>query len=709
MQKQKFSYHLKNKYVLVSIFLFFSLPLYSYEISGNNIPYFDAISNLDFTNTIIKEKLFYSALNGNGAIRIQSALTLSDLEFKNTGDYRIVTEVCERLLEDGYTDIVILEYLLDSYYLQGDYENLIIALNRYKSENTSAKINFYIFFTMFYKNNNSISEYYRNLLIENPASELIVTAYNYIKDSEVDILETTSILANFKYHTYRKEYLSAGSSMSILLKIQKGIISDTLDKGYIVDNVLLTPIILNEMYTIASASGRRGELLSSIEELLSMPGKAGYQSGEVYSYEFLAGLYETAGYLKRRSGSYTAGAEMFMTGLSFADGIQYEKMLWYWFNSLVQISPEMAVSQLELLTEIWTDPDYFVDVLDEMATIFVQKRQWNIIHKILGLLEFSGPEESISKYAYITARAGVESYISISNLEITRLMTLSYNSGFGLASGLYYRILAGNYLKIFDIRQLPWMFNITVSRDPQPQSMGREGSSELVWGWLEFGHFLKAYNFLMDNPFSDFSLVRKTAQELSENNYHAKSIRLLNRYSLIDGFELNNSDLLLIYPDAFKSIIIEIADKEALEWYVFTALVREESHFQQTIVSSAGAIGLSQLMPATAEDVAGRLRITDYNLNDAQTNLLFGGWYLGNLKKRTDVLSDALFAYNGGLTRVRRWRSEYSDLPDDLFLEAIPYKETSHYGRKLLVSSVIYGYLYDGIQADQIINLFYRK
>ena len=80
------------------------------------------------TNTIIKEKLFYSALNGNGAIRIQSALTLSDLEFKNTGDYRIVTEVCERLLEDGYTDIVILEYLLDSYYLQGDYKNLIIYI-----------------------------------------------------------------------------------------------------------------------------------------------------------------------------------------------------------------------------------------------------------------------------------------------------------------------------------------------------------------------------------------------------------------------------------------------------------------------------------------------------------------------------------------------------------------------------------------------------
>ncbi|MCK5202022.1 MAG: lytic transglycosylase domain-containing protein, partial [Spirochaetales bacterium] len=263
--------------------------------------------------------------------------------------------------------------------------------------------------------------------------------------------------------------------------------------------------------------------------------------------------------------------------------------------------------------------------------------------------------------------------------------------------------------KIFDIRQLPWMFNKSVIRNPVPGSIGMDGSTELVFGWLEYGQYLDAYNYLMSNPFSDFILVRRTAKELSESKKFAESIRLLNRYSPVGGFNLNVNDLKLIYPDAYNREIIKISEKEELEWYVFTALVREESHFLATAVSSAGAVGLSQLMPATAADVAGRLRVSNYNLKDAATNLGFGGWYLGNLDRRTDILSDALFAYNGGLTRVRRWRDDYPGLPDDLFLEAIPFKETSHYGRKLLVSSVIYGYLYDNIYPDKIINLFYRN
>ena len=196
---------------------------------------------------------------------------------------------------------------------------------------------------------------------------------------------------------------------------------------------------------------------------------------------------------------------------------------------------------------------------------------------------------------------------------------------------------------------------------------------------------------------------------ISESGYFAESIRLLNRYSRIDGFDLNTDDLELIYPDAYRTEILSVSKKEELKWYIFISLVREESHFQRAIVSSAGAIGLSQLMPATAADVAERLRVSNYNLKDAATNLSFGGWYLGNLIRRTEILSDALFAYNGGLTRVRRWRKEYPGLPDDLFLESIPFKETSHYGRKLLVSSVIYGYLYESVSPNEIISLFYRN
>ncbi|MEA1910806.1 MAG: lytic transglycosylase domain-containing protein, partial [Spirochaetota bacterium] len=530
-----------------------------------------------------------------------------------------------------------------------------------------------------------------------------------IKVKGINLPSSLVLLADFKTQLFNKEYYSASRTMIRILNNQKEKISKILDSGYIVDNIILSPVILDEMYKTASASGRRADYLCILEELLLYPESLGYEPGEVYSYEFITGLYETSGYLKRVTGNYAGAAEMFREGLPYASGRKYEKMLWYWYNSLIRYSPETAVSQIRLLTEKWTDPDYFTDVLSELSTYFVQQGQWDVIKIILDNIELPGPDESISKYAYLSARAGLESYININKEEITRLMELSYESGFGIASGLYYRILAGNYLKIFDIRELPWMFNRTVSRNPVQLTSGMDGSEELVFGYLEHGAFREAFNYLMDNPFSDFRLVRRTALELLGNNNYAESIRLLNRYSRIDGFNLNIGDLKLIYPAAYNNEIRKIAEKEAPEWYVLTALVREESHFQERVVSSAGAIGLSQLMPATAGDVAGRLRITDYNLKDAGINLMFGGWYLGHLIKRTDILSDALFAYNGGLTRVRRWRSEYSNLPDDLFLEAIPFKETSHYGRKLLVSSVIYSYLYDGIQPEQIIKLFYRN
>ncbi|MCK5674955.1 MAG: lytic transglycosylase domain-containing protein [Spirochaetales bacterium] len=714
MQKLKYLYLPGSKLSFFLLLIFISLPIYPFQLSENNLPYFHTLSDSDLNNLEIKENLFHSAKHGTNIIRLKAALKLSELGIEQK-DFKIVAEVCKSLLEDGYTEIALFENLFDTYYLQEDFKSLVLTVNKYLAADiysklkSSPKIEFYIFLAQLYSGSDTVTEHFREFIIENTVSEFTVDAYFHIKKFEISIPASTVYLANFKMQLFKKEYYSAGRTMIQILNSQKEIIISTLERGYIVDSVDISSVILDEMYKTASSTGQKGELLGLIEELLLIPELSGYEPGEVYSYELLSRLYETAGYLLRRNGDYSKAADMFLTGLSFTSVKKYEKILWYWYNSLIRYSPELAVSQINLLTEKWTDPDYFTDVLEELATYFIQQGQWSVINKLLDAIELTGPDESISKYAYLTARAGIESYISINKKEIIRLMTLSYNSGYGIASGLYYRILAGNYLKIFDIRQLPWVFNRTVNRYPVPAEPGEDGSSELIFGFLEYEQPVEAYKYLMDNPFSNFGLVRRTALELSEGKNFAKSIRLVNRYSRIDGFNLDISDLKLIYPDAYNSEILKISDKEALEWYVFTALVREESHFQERVVSSAGAIGLSQLMPATAADVAGRLRFTNYNLRDANTNLMFGGWYLGNLIKRTDIMSDALFAYNGGLTRVRRWREEYSSLPDDLFLEAVPYKETSHYGRKLLVSSVVYGYLYEGIQPGEIINLFYRN
>ena len=132
------------------------------------------------------------------------------------------------------------------------------------------------------------------------------------------------------------------------------------------------------------------------------------------------------------------------------------------------------------------------------------------------------------------------------------------------------------------------------------------------------------------------------------------------------------------------------------------ALVRSESFFDHQIESSAGAVGLTQLMTFTGNDIAHRLKYNEYDLKNPDDNLEFGTWYLNNLAERLEKRwLSAFFSYNAGITRVRRWMNsskiEFNNikkLPDDLFLETIPYEETREYGRKLVGAAAMYAWLY---------------
>lgn len=64
------------------------------------------------------------------------------------------------------------------------------------------------------------------------------------------------------------------------------------------------------------------------------------------------------------------------------------------------------------------------------------------------------------------------------------------------------------------------------------------------------------------------------------------------------------------------------------------------------------------------------------------------------MQGRLDGLYALLAGYNGGPNRVRRWRQEWNFLPDELFIEAIPYSETRNYVKSIVVASAAYEYLY---------------
>jgi len=122
-------------------------------------------------------------------------------------------------------------------------------------------------------------------------------------------------------------------------------------------------------------------------------------------------------------------------------------------------------------------------------------------------------------------------------------------------------------------------------------------------------------------------------------------------------------------------------------------IARQESRFIGNIRSSAGAIGVMQLMPATAKLVARHLGLKEPKPSEVvnvETNVLLGASYLREMLDRLDgqpLLASA--AYNAGPLRAERWRGE-RPLEGAIYAETIPYNETRDYVKKVLFNAVCY-------------------
>lgn len=147
----------------------------------------------------------------------------------------------------------------------------------------------------------------------------------------------------------------------------------------------------------------------------------------------------------------------------------------------------------------------------------------------------------------------------------------------------------------------------------------------------------------------------------------------------------------LAWPDRYwDEVKAAVKDEYRYDPRLFHALVREESSFDRTVVSFAGARGLSQLMPATAKQTAGWLGmpLTDLDaLDDPAVNLPIGARYLDAMH---DQLGGspflALAAYNAGPANVGRWIETFGNPPTDELVERIPFEETRGYVKRVMQS-----------------------
>lgn len=154
----------------------------------------------------------------------------------------------------------------------------------------------------------------------------------------------------------------------------------------------------------------------------------------------------------------------------------------------------------------------------------------------------------------------------------------------------------------------------------------------------------------------------------------------------------------LSWPDAYAELVRESVAGDALivPELVF-AVMREESGYQPDAVSTAGALGLLQIMPSTGTRLADQLGLAGFAPHDLlqpPVNIRLGGFYLDRLTRRFDGnLSAAVASYNAGPEAVARWLAA-TPLDDDEWVEAIPYSQTRAYVKRVLRSFEIYRVLY---------------
>jgi soluble lytic murein transglycosylase-like protein len=148
--------------------------------------------------------------------------------------------------------------------------------------------------------------------------------------------------------------------------------------------------------------------------------------------------------------------------------------------------------------------------------------------------------------------------------------------------------------------------------------------------------------------------------------------------------------LKMYYPTKYEEAIVKYAKQNNLDPYLIMGLIHQESTFNPTARSPVGAVGLMQLMPPTAKELARRLH-SSANVDNPEVNVRLGTFYFRQLVDMFGgVVQLAVASYNAGMGNVMRWRRAAPKRPLDEFIESIPFPETRNYVKRVTMLSASY-------------------
>ena len=427
--------------------------------------------------------------------------------------------------------------------------------------------------------------------------------------------------------------------------------------------------------------------------------------------------------------------EFFERALPFApDPLQSDACIWYIMDSALKRSHKELIPLLPQLMPQFHDNEYFYDIMDKLSAILVRNRAWQELSAIFPLAVKYADSGTCAKYAYIAASAlksglfteqeasliafAMESSGSLAFENADALarscMALAYKTSIHAGDkAFYYSSVSAANLNIEFFKLLPQKSFLF-----KPREQNQSDKTIFLTCFFKYNaaDFVLPYIRSMEKELkgNEKLIVAKT---LNDANFYLESMRLLTMDAELKGLSLGRQGLEILYPRPYKNIVEKYAREYGIAPDLLYALIRTESAFQSGVVSKSGAIGLTQLMPATAEETAARIKRqggpdytkldTDESLNQAKflsaildpdVNIRIGSAYLKYLLDRMESPLLAILAYNGGINRIRRWHNAFNQnspvLGEDLFLETIEFTETREYGRKVLAAQAVYKMLY---------------
>lgn len=158
----------------------------------------------------------------------------------------------------------------------------------------------------------------------------------------------------------------------------------------------------------------------------------------------------------------------------------------------------------------------------------------------------------------------------------------------------------------------------------------------------------------------------------------------------------------ILYPLAYWETIRSEAARRNLDPYLVASIIRQESGFEPTTVSNAGAVGLMQIMPAEASRIGangGLGEITRDDLFDPFKNIAVGAAEYAQklaLMNGNDTL--AIASYNAGEAAVETWLQRTPFTDPDVFIESIPYAETRLYVKTVTRNRSEYRRIYESLK-----------